>query len=381
MFIFYAHGGSDNHGCEAIIRGTCQNLKGEITLFSSNIQADKLYGLNDMCKISPDTYKRYYHPVKWFFYKVLNIVFHKNTMFKLVDGKEKGVYLSVGGDNYCYSGLITPMLEANTRIRNNNNKTILWGTSIENTVLDDSEVLDDISKYNYIFARESFTYEALLRHGLKEKTFLYPDLAFAMKPEKEDSLQEIFQKEVVGINISPLILKFEEGKNVIISGYLKIIQFLLSTTDVNILLVPHVVKRKNDDRDSIKNLMESIYSDRVFVLNDMSASKLKYIISQCSFFVGTRTHSTIAAYSTCVPTMVVGYSIKAKGIAKDIFGTDENYVVDVRGLNDSQKLLDAFKVLYLKKDEIKKYLNEFMPDYIKQAEAAVAKLIELTAEG
>ena len=32
MFVFYAHGGSDNHGCEAIIRGTCQNLKGKKVL-------------------------------------------------------------------------------------------------------------------------------------------------------------------------------------------------------------------------------------------------------------------------------------------------------------------------------------------------------------
>lgn len=381
MFIFYAHGGSDNHGCEAIIRGTYQNLKRKTVLFSSNAKADGVYGLSTMCKILPDTYKRYYHPIKWAFYKILYIVFHLNTMFKLVDGKKKGVYLSVGGDNYCYPKLISPLIEANARIRSNNNKTILWGTSIENEVLDDDRILDDISKYNYIFARESYTYEALVKHGLQEKSFLYPDPAFAMKPEKDDSLKEIFEKEVVGINISPLILKFEDEGNAIKCGYEKIIQYLINFTDVNILLVPHVVKRNNDDRDAINNLMKLVCSERVFVLNDMSASKLKYIISKCSFFVGARTHSTIAAYSTCVPTMVVGYSIKAKGIAKDIFGTHDNYVVDVRGLDDPQKLLESFKKLYSKRLEIRTYLEEVMPEYIKQTEVAVEKLYEVTVEG
>ena len=50
----------------------------------------------------------------------------------------------------------------------------------------------------------------------------------------------------------------------------------------------------------------------------------KYIISQCAYFIGASTPSTIAAYSTGVPTLVVGYSVKAKGIAKDLFGTYDN---------------------------------------------------------
>ena len=54
--------------------------------------------------------------------------------------------------------------------------------------------------------------------------------------------------------------------------------------------------------------------------------ELKGFIARCRFFVGARTHATIAAYSSCIPTFSVGYSIKAKGIAQDIFGTYKNYV-------------------------------------------------------
>ena len=42
--ILYPHGGSGNHGCEAIVRTTCNLLKGkEIYLFSENPEEDKYY--------------------------------------------------------------------------------------------------------------------------------------------------------------------------------------------------------------------------------------------------------------------------------------------------------------------------------------------------
>ena len=37
-------------------------------------------------------------------------------------------------------------------------------------------------------------------------------------------------------------------------------------------------------------------------------------------FTGARTHATIAALSSCIPTLSFAYSIKAKGINRDIFG-------------------------------------------------------------
>ena len=62
-------------------------------------------------------------------------------------------------------------------------------------------------------------------------------------------------------------------------------------------------------------------------------------------FIGARTHATIAAYSPR-PTLVVGYSIKARGIAKDLFGTDEGYVLPVQALAQKEDLVNAFDWLY-----------------------------------
>ena len=51
----YAHGGSGNHGCEAIVRATAQMLPGEdFCLISSRPAEDRFYGLDSLCKIVVD---------------------------------------------------------------------------------------------------------------------------------------------------------------------------------------------------------------------------------------------------------------------------------------------------------------------------------------
>ena len=49
-----------------------------------------------------------------------------------------------------------------------------------------------------------------------------------------------------------------------------------------------------------------------------------------------------AAYSSGVPTLVVGYSVKARGIARDLFGTEDDYVLPVQSLKTPDDLTAAF---------------------------------------
>lgn len=81
-------------------------------------------------------------------------------------------------------------------------------------------------------------------------------------------------------------------------------------------------------------------------------------------FIGARTHSTIAAYSQCIPTLVIGYSVKARGIAKDLFGTEENYVFPVQKITNENDLIAKVKWLIENYDSIKKHLEKIMPNYI-----------------
>ncbi|CUP26031.1 Polysaccharide pyruvyl transferase [Catenibacterium mitsuokai] len=102
----------------------------------------------------------------------------------------------------------------------------------------------------------------------------------------------------------------------------------------------------------------------------MNCKKLKYIISKCRFFIGARTHSTIAAYSTCVPTLVVGYSIKSIGIARDLFGTDKNYVLSVQNIDDENELVNNFNYFLDNETLIKETLEKQIPNYVLKAKKA-----------
>ena len=122
------------------------------------------------------------------------------------------------------------------------------------------------------------------------------------------------------------------------------VEFILEKTDQNIALIPHVVWPSSDDREPLTKIYEAFkYSNRVFMVEDAPAEVLKGYIANCSFFVGARTHSTIAAYSSGVPTLVMGYSVKSRGIATDLFGGYENYVIPVQEIEDPFALVRSYE--------------------------------------
>ncbi|MDE7429095.1 MAG: polysaccharide pyruvyl transferase family protein, partial [Lachnospiraceae bacterium] len=179
---------------------------------------------------------------------------------------------------------------------------------------------------------------------------------------------DFLEGNTIGINISPMILRHESKEGITIESYRKLIDHILETSDCHIALIPHVMWKHNDDRVTIKELY-GVYqgNDRVVQFQDMSCQKIKYVISKCRAFIGARTHSTIAAYSSGVPTLVVGYSVKARGIARDLFGTEEHYVLPVQTLSDSEELIEAYEWMMAREGEIRDRLSEIMPSYCKEA--------------
>ena len=54
MINLYYHGGSENHGCEAIVRSTSKLLSTKLFLWSTAPDADCTYGLDNMVSIRED---------------------------------------------------------------------------------------------------------------------------------------------------------------------------------------------------------------------------------------------------------------------------------------------------------------------------------------
>ena len=164
-----------------------------------------------------------------------------------------------------------------------------------------------------------------------------------------------------------MIISYEKNKGMTLENYVNLMRYIIDNTNMNIALIPHVVWDDNDDRIPLQMLYDRFKeTSRIVMIEDCNAEELKGYIARCRFMVVARTHASIAAYSTCVPTLVVGYSVKAKGIAKDIFGTYENYVISVQSLSNKEDLTKSFCWLKENEQKLKCHLTGFMPEYCQQ---------------
>jgi colanic acid/amylovoran biosynthesis protein len=139
-----------------------------------------------------------------------------------------------------------------------------------------------------------------------------------------------------------------------------------------IALTPHVTEAGNNDYEILKEFYQKHkHTGRVLLLPDnLNAVQYKGFIARMRFFVGARTHATIAAYSNAVPTMVLGYSVKSKGIAKDLFG-EEKLVLSLPEISDSKKLIAKFDEMVAEESTIRERLNQALP-HIKSMSATAA---------
>lgn len=381
--VLYAHAGSGNHGCEALANTICRLLGSPVRLVTNSAEEDNQYTLKGLCEIQSERKIRDNRMAHIFYYGWRMLTGDKESFqryrFRNVLGKNACTWnISIGGDNYCYENMIRDLTLANSMFNRQGGKTILLGCSIEPELLEREDIRQDMNRYAAIFARESLTYEALERAGITTQLYLYPDSAFILDTKKLP-LPAGFQKgNTLGINISPMIVENEENSGITMQNYRALIRYVLDHTDMSVALIPHVVWERNDDRKTLAELYSYFENERrVLLIGDHSCEELKGYIAECRFFVGARTHATIAAYSSQVPTLVVGYSVKAKGIARDLFGTYENYVIPVQSLREEGELIKAFNRMLEQEEKLKEQLARVMPPYIERVYKLGDKLKEI----
>lgn len=378
----YANGDAANHGCEALSR-TMVELLHEYSpaIYSNNVELDEKYSLNEIARIKPlksplrkdclsywwYSLKMHLKPTDKLYYNYLYRDFYKSI-------SPGDVYISIGGDNYCYGHSIWLYL-LNREINVRKATSYLIGCSINDECIDEA-LLEDLRRYRLITCRETLTYDALAAKGL-ENIKLIPDSAFVLKRKDLPLPANFIEGNTVGINLSPMVMGYAVQSDIVMKNYKELVQFILNDTDMNVAFIPHVVWDKNNDLLPLTELYE-LFKDtnRVVLINDCSAEELKGYIARCRFMVASRTHASIAAYSQKVPTLVLGYSVKAKGIAKDIFGTSDGYVVSTQELKEPDTLLNAFKFIYSNEDTIREKYNGFIDEYISRV-YELRKIIEM----
>lgn len=392
--ILYGHGGSGNHGCEAIVKGiqkilSVKNVRTKYILSTLDWTADKKFilSIDEYIKNSFIAPKSLQYYVSVFSSKVLKMpevsakIMYKNFFKAVKKINKNSLFLSIGGDNYCCKNPVWLYLH-NHSIDKLGADRVLWGCSIENEVINE-KMIKDLSGYSLIIARESITYNSLKKKKIKSEIKLHSDPAFVLDADISKIPDNLKNEKTIGINLSPLILKSGKEKNIVYKNYFHLVKYILKTTEYNIIFIPHVLVAGNNDYNAMKPLYEAFKGSNrvVMIINNLyNASQYKGIISQCCMFIGARTHSTIAAYSTCVPTLALGYSVKAKGIARDIFGNEKGLVLPVQNLENENQLIYAFEGLRERENELRDHLKKTMPKYIESAWVA-GELIKKLLEG
>jgi polysaccharide pyruvyl transferase WcaK-like protein len=213
----------------------------------------------------------------------------------------------------------------------------------------------ELRRVDLITAREDLTVEYLAGLGVAENVIRVADPAFVLPRRTYGHFPEAFRNSVlIGIGMSDLVAKGGCGPSMYLDAFADLAKSLLERDKVKLLLVPHVIEKSSGHNDLLacRELWDKIGRDpRAHIIDEnCDACMMKDAISRCDCFVGARTHSTIAALSTCVPTLSIAYSRKAYGLNLDIFG-HTRYVLPADSIS-RKTLAEAFLLLEHEKDAI-----------------------------
>lgn len=381
--LLFFHGGSKNRGCEAIVRSAIPLLKAipqvtKIALASGDPESDRHFEGLDVIHLDQNATFVKYSPTG--IRNALHFKLLKDDTYgyrKIHDGIIKlipqyDVFISIGGDNYCY-GEQPGIYEIDRCIKKAGKKLVLWGASIGKEDLSEMKI-KDLNTFDLILVRESMTEQILKDAGINNVK-LVADGAFLMEKTKLPLPENWKEEKTIGFNFSPLVFKKNpESKKAAFT----LVQYILETTDFTVCFVPHVMIRGNNDYEILQEFYGKFKeTNRVILLpGNLNATEYKGYITRMKFFIGARTHATIAAYSCLVPTMVLGYSVKSKGIAKDIFG-EEKLVLDLNIISDSTKLIAKFEEMKREELLLRETLQNRMPEIKKMAQKASQYLLKL----
>ncbi len=372
------HTGSINRGCEAIVRSTATimdkiGVNGKVDAFTFDEQYDRAVKLDEVVNVIPygsrNIFERINSMIRRKIFKDSVWAYRYYHRDYLSRGNDNKLILNVGGDTYCCS---EPYLyyALNEQAQEKNIPTVFWGCSVDDRALSDAAMQKDINRYSYIVVRESYS-EKILKRIVSEpqKIIKACDPAFQL-PTKEVSLPNDFKaKNTLGINLSPLVFRDTQDQNdLMYQNIYCLIDWILANTDMHVCLIPHVFHVEDMSQDlKVLSIIKRHYANdsRIsIVVQEYSCSELKYIISNCRFFIGARTHSMIAAYSSEVPALALSYSIKSRGLAYDLFGNEVEYAISWKAMSSPNDILDMFIGSLLEKEKkIKKHYAEFMPAY------------------
>lgn len=215
-----------------------------------------------------------------------------------------------------------------------------------------------INKASYVYCRDKKSQEYLNLIIPNKKTYLSTDIAFLL-PYQEKKHLFPNDKINIGINISGLLWNggFNQKNQFNMTFDYKrfieeIILYFSKNPLVKIYLIPHVIDISLDAYDDDYKISVLIAQKNNLDIAPKFDTPIqaKSYIAGMDYFIGSRMHSTIAAFSCGIPTIPVSYSRKFEGL----FGSFD-YPYIVHGTKDNfQEAMEMVKEGFKNRDYLKK---------------------------
>lgn len=385
--VLYGHTGSNNRGCEAIVRSTVSLLKNKgiisdiatyraeediragLDALGDLIQYRSYNDKQSLTRVANGIMKRIFH-CEYPYEKYV-----QSDVFQAV--KRSGSAVVIGGDTYCYGrNSCVPSYNLLKYTGKIGAKACLWSCSIGMEDLE-QEKISYLKRYDMIFPREGLTYENLVNAGLSERKMCrMSDSAFVLDAKK--TVLPAGFANVFAYNPS-YTLGVGENTEQLFQSRIILLKYILNHTDMKIALIPHVYSQNQGDVLCVKEIAQHLKQpERVFLFeDDYTCEELKYIIAKCRMLVAERTHASIAGYSQMIPTFVIGYSVKSIGIARDLFGTDAGFVMSYKDIANDEDFIQPVMDFVSREKEIRQQLEKVIPAYKQKAIFAAARLSQI----
>jgi len=355
QMLFSGHNSCLNRGCEAFVRTTAEALRGlwpsgQVQLPSRTPHEDRS-ALDDLGG--------------WLQPKPRQTGIHERLVTRLQQGHGRfratlwpGPYpriwdraldgtdlvIPVGGDTYSLDyGVPTGVVGFDGFAAARGVPVILWGASVGPFgALPGYEraMARGLAAYRLIGARESLTHAYLADELGLDNVAAMVDPAFALAPEPlpasaagQGAIDEAGR--IIGVNLSDLVAAQAGGEAALARVVGEWMGGLLGDPDTVVVLIPHVANPRHPGRSDgpfMQRLMARIdlpadQARRVVMADGhWRAGQYKQLVAGCDLLVAARTHLTIAGFSQGIPTVSLGYSQKARGLNRDIYGTERFHV-------------------------------------------------------
>jgi colanic acid/amylovoran biosynthesis protein len=172
-----------------------------------------------------------------------------------------------------------------------------------------------------VYTRDRQSTACMAELGLQDRARESIDVAFRLPFERREKFN-VDGKVHYGINVSALLYRPEHGSRARFSLTCEnrelvdtLIETLLARPEARVHLVAHVLSNDpaHDDHLLCRELHER-YPQTILMPRFSSPSEAKSEISRLDFLAGSRMHATIAAFSSGVPVVPLGYSRKFVGL-------------------------------------------------------------------